>query len=306
MCYPLMKKLIQKSCPSRQEGGPVLKFFYLSDYPDMSGERFQFESNGNILKGYKYYIDKKNIKAVVIFHHGFGGGHNAYEDLLHCLVVHGYLVYAYDNTCCGDSEGSGWWNFSASLIDQENFFKWFENDEDQKGQKRIVMGHSWGGFTAVNGLRYKVDKVVAISAFRNVVRMFTDVSKGLKPFKPLLRGTQKHYFGEYGNVDTYDLLQSSNIPVMLIHGEKDDVVSYQKNFMPLKNKLKNKNNITFYVVKDRYHQPYMSVRAQEYYRYLNDSGIALGLVKDYPEIDYDLLLEEDEEVLNKIYNFIDE
>ena len=306
MCYPLTRKLLQKICPSRQEGGPVLKFFYLSDYPDMTGERFEFSSNGNILKGYKYYIGNKENKDIVIFHHGFGGGHNAYEDLLHKFAVHGYLVYTYDNSCCGDSEGSGWWNLSSSLADQENFFKWLDTDEDQKGRRRIVMGHSWGGFTAVNGLRYKVDKVVGISAFNRVITMITDLYKGTKILSPLILSAQKHYFGKYGDVNTLGLLQNSNIPVLLVHGEKDDVVNYQKIFLPLKEKLKDKENIKFYDVKDRYHQPYMSIRGQEYFRYLNESGIALGKVKDYPPIDYNLLLEIDEEVLNNIYSFIDE
>lgn len=304
MCYGLIKKLIQKAMPSRQEGTKQLKLFYLEDYPDMSGDRFEFISDGKKLRGYKYYIDKKNIKAVVILHHGMGAGHNAYEELIHNLVKHGYLVYAYDNACCGDSEGDGWWNFATSLIDQENFFKWFENDEDQKGQKRIVLGHSWGGFTAINGLRYKVDKVVAISAFNDIVSLLTGLIPPLKIFAPLLRGMQKHYYGEYGIANCYKLLQSSNIPVLLVHGEKDDTVSYKKHFLKWKKKLANKNNIKFYTVKYRYHQPYTTVDSQMYYRYLNDL-INKGKTDNFPEVDYKLLLDQDFVVLNTIFDFID-
>lgn len=305
MCYSFIKKQIQKSMPSRQEGTAQLKLFNLEDYPDMKGERFELISNGLLLRGYKYFIDKKNIKAVIIFHHGMGAGHNAYEELIHNCVKHGYLVYAYDNACCGDSEGEGWWNFASSLIDQENFFRWFENDEDQKGHKRIVMGHSWGGFTAINGLRYQVDKIVAISAFNDIVSLLTETIKPLKIMTPLLKGMQKHYYGEYGNANCYKLLQSSNIPVLLIHGEYDDAVNYQKNFLRWKNKLAAKKNITFYTVKERYHQPYTTKESQMYYRYLVGL-INEGKTDNFPEVDYHLLLEQDFEVLNIIFNYIDE
>ena len=305
MCYSFVKKTFQKMMPSRQEGVKVLKLFTLEDYPDMKGERFSFDSNGNLLKGYKYYLDKKNIKAVIIFHHGMGAGHNAYETLIHLLVKHGYMVYAYDNACCGDSEGEGWWNFSSSLIDQENFFKWFENDEDQKGQKRIVMGHSWGGYTALCGLQYNVDKVVSMSAFTDVVRIITQFVPPLKVLTPILRGAQKHYYGRYGNINALKLLQSSTIPVMIVHGDKDDQVNYKKNFLYLKNKLKNKNNIKFYSVNDRYHQPEMTVKAQNYYREL-EKLINEGKTENFPVVDYDVLLEKDPEVLNNICHFIDE
>ena len=305
MCYSSAKKMFQKMLPSRQDGVPVLKLYTLEDYPEMSGERFEFESNGNLLKGYKYYVGEKKNKTVVIIHHGMGAGHNAYETFIYNMAKHGYLVYAYDNSCCGDSEGEGWWNFSSSLIDQANFFKWFENDEDQKGQKHIVIGHSWGGFTALYGLVYPVDKVVAMSAFTNVVKVIDQFMPPLRLLNPLLKWSQKHYFGKYGNVDCYKLLQSSTIPVMLVHGDHDDMVKYEKNFLPLQKKLKDKKNITFYTVKDRYHQPEMTIKAQEYYRYLNN---LIGKVKneDFPKVDYDLLLEQDQEVLDTIFNFIDE
>ena len=271
----------------------------------MSGERFEFESDGNILRGYKYYIGSKKNKTCIILHHGMGAGHNAYETFIYNMAKHGYLIYAYDNACCGDSTGSGWWNFSSSLIDQENFFKWFEHDEDQKGQKHVIVGHSWGGFTALNGLRYPVDKVVAMSAFTNVVKLINQIIPSLKLLTPLLRGTQRHYFGRYGNVNCEKLLQSSTIPVMLVHGDKDETVNYQKNFLPLKKKYQDKKNIEFYTVKDRCHQPEMTVAAQNYYNELN---ALIGKVKteDFPSVDYDLLLEQDPKVLNDIFAFIDE
>ena len=292
--------------PSRQDGGPVLKLFYLSDFPDLSGERFSFISNGNKIMGYRYFYNEGPYKGAVIFHHGMGAGHNAYMSFLYTLAKHGYLVYAYDNSCCGDSEGKGWWNFASSLIDQENFYKWFETDPYQKGLKRYAIGHSWGGFTVQNSVKYPVDKIVSISGFPNIVDMLITVEPKLKPFRRLLKGTQKHYYGEIGNINNIDLLQNTSIPTLLMHGENDLVSNYQKNFVEVKEKLKDNPNIKYVSFPDKAHQPYMTTKGQNYYLYLNESGIALGKVKPIPEIDYDLLVKMDDLFFKELYKFLDD
>mgnify|MGYP002623764248 CR=1 FL=1 len=303
MCNVLIKKIFQKIMPSRQDGGPVLKLFTLEDYPDMNGDRFSFYSGDNLLQGYKYF-DKPPYKGIIVFFHGMGAGHNAYETLIHYFVKHGYIVYAYDNACCGDSQGEGWWNMASCLQDQECFFKYFSSLEEIKGYKVIAMGHSWGGFAAMNAVDYQVDKIVEMSGFTSVINLITSKVPLLKIFKPLLLTAQKHYYGENGLVDTADILNNSDIPTLFIQGEKDDVVPFKQSFLYLKEKLKDKNNCTFISYSDKYHQPYMSVAAQMYYRYLNESGIALGKIKNIPEIDYDKLLELDEDVLKTILDFI--
>ena len=304
MLYYLEKRALKKIMPSRQDGGPVLKLFSLKDFPDMTGEEFCFYSGKNKLRGIKYRIPNSPCKGAVVFFHGMGAGHNAYEKFIHTLALNGYLVYAYDNACCGMSEGDGWWNFSSALIDQENFFKWFETDPDKNGLKIIAIGHSWGGFVAQNALRYNVDKVVSISGFCNVVDLFIGSNPRLKPLKFILKGMQRHYYGAYGNVNTYDLLKETEKDVLIIHGDKDPLVSYEKNFSELKEKLQDKKNVIFYTAEDRLHQPHMSKKAEAYLKYLSDEGIATG-EKKVDSIDYALLLEENEELWKVIFKFID-
>ena len=305
MLYYLEKRALEKTLPSRQDGGPVLKLFYLKDYPDMSGEEFSFYSGKNKLRGIKYRVGNGPYKGAVVFFHGMGAGHNAYEQLIHTLAENGYLVYAYDNACCGMSDGEGWWNFSSALIDQENFFKWYETDADKDGLKTIAIGHSWGGFVAQNALRYPVvDKVVEISGFCNVVDIMLSMVPRIKPLKPLLVGTQRHYFGAYGNADTYDLLKDTEKAVLLIHGDKDPLVNYEDTFLRLKEKLKGKSNLIFYTAENRLHQPFMSEKAEAYLKYLDDEGISSGKKKaDY--IDYNLLLTENEELKDLILKFME-
>lgn len=58
-------------------------------------EKYEFTSNkGQKLVGYNYYVDK-NVKGIVIFAHGFGGGgHNSYMDCANYFAKNGYYVFA--------------------------------------------------------------------------------------------------------------------------------------------------------------------------------------------------------------------
>lgn len=46
-------------------------------------------------------------------------------------------------------------------------------------------------------------------------------------------------------INSLDSLKETNIPTLLIHGTKDKVVNYKKNFLYMKNNLKDKNNVSF-------------------------------------------------------------
>lgn len=303
----IIKKISQKTLPSRQEGGPVLKLRTVLDYPDMSADPFEFKSNNLFLRGFRYSIGPGPYKGVMIFFHGLNAGHYAYEDEIHSLAKEGYLVYAYDNECCGISDGEHWWALSSALINQRDFFKWLDSDEKAQGLKRYTIGHSWGGFVALCSLQkeYKVDKVCSMSGFGNIIKACIHEMPKIKYMAFLLRIAYFRYYGKYGNMNAHKLLKKSEIPVLLVHGDLDDTVEYKDNFLDIKEKLSYKNNISYLVSKDRYHQPYMTIEAQNYYRYLVISGIAKGLVNPVPEIDYDKLINEDKEIMRQIFDFFD-
>jgi len=305
----LLKKKIQSKMPSRQEGSPYLKVLTVDDFENLKSTPFSFYSKKLKLNGFKYYYQKDSYKGLVIFFHGAGNGHLAYTREINALAEAGYLVYAYDNSCCGSSEGENFWNFSQSLVDQKYFFEYLETDEEAKGLKRFAIGHSWGGFTAMASLankNYKVEKVVEFSGFRSVLQVFLSNSPESKGISWLLKIMNWRYFGKLGNLDTLKVLKKTDKKVMLIHGDLDEVVSYEKVFLEFKSELKDNENITFVVSHNRHHQPYFSLDAQNYYLDLISKGVLEGkLGKDY-NIDYFKLTEEDPEIMGQVFKFLNE
>ncbi len=304
----LLKRKVKSQMPSRQDGSPFLKVLTADDFENLKAVPFSFYSKKLKLNGYKYFYDKEKIKAIVIFFHGAGNGHLAYTREIEALAREGYLVYAYDNSCCGSSEGEGFWNFSQSLVDQKYFFKFLESDEDVKGLKRFAMGHSWGGFTAMASLAdpaYKIDKVVEMSGFRSVLQVFISNSPSSKGVSLLLKLMNWRYFGKLGNVDTLKILKNTDKKVMMVHGDLDEVISYDKVFLEFKNELKDKKNIEFVVSSNRHHQPYFSLDAQNYYLDLISRGVLEGKLQD-EKIDYFKLTEEDPQIMARIFKFLDE
>ena len=82
-------------------------FYYsAADFPGLKAEAFSFPScKGHELKGYFYHYADPVPGRIVVFDHGFGGGHRSYMKEIELLCRHGYLVFSYDHTGCMESGG---------------------------------------------------------------------------------------------------------------------------------------------------------------------------------------------------------
>lgn len=303
----ILKKNITKFMPSRHDGSPFLRCRSIEEFPGLKSTPFSFYSKKLKINGFRYFYDFPSFKGVIVFFHGAGNGHLAYITEINAFAKEGYLVYAYDNSYCGASEGDRFWNFSSSLIDQKYFFKFLDLDKVALNLKRIAIGHSWGGFTAMASLSnpdYKIEKVVEFSGFRSVLQLFLLNQPNLKGISLLLKIMQWRYFGKLGSIDCLKILKKTDKSVLLVHGDKDETVSYEKAFLELKKELSEKPNIEFLVAKDRHHQPYFSLSAQSYYLDLINRGVHLGKANPMPEIDYVKLTEEDPEIMKSVFDFL--
>ena len=302
----IVKKITQKYMPSRQEGTPYLKYLTEDDFSDWKSEPFSFKRNKLVLRGRKYWcVDKP--KAILIFFHGMGNGHYSYTTEIHSFAKQGYLVYAYDNAYCGKSDGKGFWSLSSSLLDQKAFFAYLDEQEDLKDLPRYSVGHSWGGFTALCSLQeqYKVEKVISISGFDNVVHAYITMIPDLKKHQKIMRIAQRRYFGKLGVIDAKDLLDKTDKKVLFISGDEDKTVSYTEMFLKLKERYQEKKNFSFLVSPGRAHQAYMSMSAQNYYTDLMNRGVMEGkLVNE--ELSIPRLTEEDQDVMNAMYKFLED
>ena len=70
-------------------------YFSASDFDGLHAEPMTFLSKaGHTLKGYLYRYNDIIPGRIVVFDHGFGGGHHAYTEEIEKLCKHGYLVFS--------------------------------------------------------------------------------------------------------------------------------------------------------------------------------------------------------------------
>lgn len=298
---------IKKAMGVRKDGSPQLRFFHAFEY-GASTSSFSFLSGNNRLYGECYFYGKGPYKAVVVFFHGFGAGHESYTQEICKIAKAGYLVYAYDNTGCVQSEGKSVVSLTQSLFDQNAFFEFLDNDEQAKGLPRYVAGHSWGGYTALGALQpsYNVAKCVSIAGFLSVKDAVLHAGPSfMKKYGKAVDAFQKREYGPLGVLDTVDLLNKTKAKVLYIQGDKDRTCPFEDCYKVLESKVNNPN-LTLYKVEGLGHQPYWTKSAQAYYEELSKKMNIFGVNRDLGyEVDYKKLNEDNPKVIQAIIDFLD-
>ena len=303
----IIGKNIDNAMSVRRDGSPQLRFFHGYEF-GAHMEPFSFLSEKNRLYGHIYSYGKGPYKAIVVFFHGFGSGHESYTQEICKVAKAGYLVYAYDCTGCISSEGSGVGSLSQSLFDQKAFFAYLDQDPKAKGYDRYVMGHSWGGFTALIGClpEYNVKKCVSISGFMNVVAACEAGGPPiLRKYHKAVYASQKRKFGPIGVIDAVDVVNQTSAKVLYIQGDQDKVCNYDDCYGRLEREVKNPN-LTLYKVEGLGHQPYWTKSAQDYYMELTKKMNIFSRNRDLTyEVDYKRLNEDEPKVIKAIIDFLD-
>ena len=139
----------------------VNEYIKNQDYSKFKGlirEDFSFYSNSNKLNGYTFYYEKNNNKKVI-----FVNGYNTTTETniveINYLASLGYIVYCYDNTGTGKSEGKSLNGTPQSMIDLQNCIDHLR--KENPNENLILVGHSMGANEAINILNNnKIDKVI--------------------------------------------------------------------------------------------------------------------------------------------------
>ena len=146
-------------------------YFSAADFPGLEAEPFSFPScKGHTLKGSFYHYANPIPGRIVVFDHGFGGGHRSYMKEIELLCRHGYLVFSYDHTGCMESGGEDIGGFTQSLVDLNDCLNALKASDRCRGLDFSVMGHSWGGFSTLNicALHPDISHIVVLSGFVSV------------------------------------------------------------------------------------------------------------------------------------------
>ena len=232
-------------------------YFSAADFPGLEAEPFSFPSSkGHTLKGCFYHYADPIPGRIVVFDHGFGGGHRSYMKEIEMLCRHGYLVFSYDHTGCMESGGENIGGFSQSLFDLNDCLTALKASERCRGLDISVMGHSWGGFSTANicALHPEVSHIVVMSGFLSVEvlvgQFFGGITKSYRKAILALDPTP-----EYFRFHAVESLSGTDAKVLLVYSENDKMVNKAVHFDALKAGLSHKENVRFLLVPNKGHNP---------------------------------------------------
>ncbi|MBQ2854357.1 MAG: alpha/beta fold hydrolase [Oscillospiraceae bacterium] len=304
---------------SRCDDKGLAHYFSHADFPGLRQQPFDFRSSlGHTMKGWFYCYDEIIPGRVVVFDHGFGGGHRSYMKEIELLARHGYLVYTYDHTGCMESGGDSPRGLSQSLRDLNDAINALQATQGFRNLDISVMGHSWGAFACMNiaALHPEISHIVALSGFVSVEEMvgqfFSGILRGYR--KPVLKIEQENNpdFVKYNAVKT---LSETAAQVLLIYSANDKLVIREIHHGLLTKGLKDKKNVRILLEENKGHNPnytadavaYLAEYTADMTRRLKDKQLSTEEEKAAfrAKWDWDRMTEQDEKVWAEIFKTLD-
>lgn len=215
----------------------------LSEYPEGLSETVAFRetvtypSGENMLSGYLYKCRGENAKdSLIVIVPGYNACSDSYIWQIHELLLCGWSVFAFDSTGCCKSEGDSSIGFPQELCDIRATLDYLKSKDNFSHKDIVLLGHSRGGYAACCALAYDYDisAVVSVSGVNSAMDgiMSASVSK-IGPLAYANYGFlwlyQTMLFGsETVNLRADKAIAKTDTPVLLIHGEDDDLIPVDK------------------------------------------------------------------------------
>lgn len=293
-------------------------YFSADDFPGLNREEYNFyASAGHKLCGNIYYYDNFNPDRLIVFDHGFGGGHRSYMKEIEMLCKHGYRVFAYDHTGCMKSGGESTNGMAQSICDLNDCINALKADERFNKLDFSVMGHSWGGFSCLNiaALHHDISHIVVFSGFVSVEKIVNTFFNGaLKGYRKAVLELEKASNSELVKYNAVETLLNTNAKVLLIYSD-NDTLCRKEHYDMLKDALADNVNIKFILEHNKGHNPNYTHNAvkllAEYSsalkRYTRKKLLETNEQKKafVESFDWHAITEQDEKVWNEIFNLLD-
>ena len=290
-------------------------YFSAKDFDGLHAEAYSFvSSKGSTLRGNFYYYDNPVKNRLIVFDHGFFGGHLSYMKEIEMLCRKGYLVFSYDHTGCMESEGESANGLGQSLADLNDCFNALKKEEKLQGYDFSVMGHSWGGFSTLNisALHPEISHIVVLSGFISIEAMLSQFIPSALSFlaKPIFK-VEKKYNPESLKYNAVETLRNTKARVLLIYSDNDPAVKKDVHFEALRKGLEGKVNIKLILASEKGHNPNYTKEAikllAEYTSELGRKNKSKELQTDAQKkafvesFDWDKITEQDEDIWAEIY-----
>lgn len=290
------------------------RFYYSPEcFPGLCTEFYQFIATaGHQMQAYIYSYDHFIPGRLVIFEHGMGDGHRPYMKEIEQLCRHGFRVFTYDHTGCMNSGGESTNGFAQALCDLNDCISAIKTDERFMNLDLSVVGHSWGGYSAMNiaALHPDISHIVAMCGFVSVKDILDSHFYGiLEPYSKMLLEYERKLHPKFVDFSAIESLSKTDSNVLLIYSEGDKKCK-PIHYSILKKTLGEKSNIRFLLVKEKGHHPTYTIaavkklevyaqkrRRRKKLKLLETPNQKLRFVSSF---DWDSMTEQDETVWNEI------
>lgn len=258
--------------------------FVPEDFPGLQQECCRFESmDGATLAGYKYSRENPDNEStpagVVVIAHGLGGGgQSLYMNVADFFTENNYLVFAYDATGNGESEGDDVRGLPQGVRDLCSALDYVKTQPEYSELPIMLFGHSWGAYSSGAVLEYHPDisAVVMVSGFNESADMLEQES--VATVGPVARLTlpyvylyEKIKFGKFSQTSAVKGFQKSSADVMIIHSEDDTDVLIKNGYNIFYEKFGDSERFTFIKYENRGHSyVYCSEKSSAARQYLNE------------------------------------
>ncbi len=260
-----IEKLYKAQIYSRCDDSGRVKYFTHEDFKGLMAAPYEFKSSlGHTLRGYFYSYEGAEASPLVIFEHGLGGGHLSYMKEIEMLCSKGYTVFSYDHTGCMMSGGDSTNGLAQSLHDLDDCLTALKNDGSVNTESIYVMGHSWGGFSAMNIAAFHPDvkKAVVLSGFIAPVKIIEQNFRGiLKLYRKHIMSAERSSNPRYADICGVDTLKGSDVHALLIYSDNDPIVTRELNYDILEKELRGRANTVFRLERGKGHNPNYSENA---------------------------------------------
>ncbi len=212
-----------------------------------------FYSDGVRLQGYYYPAD--NAKGLTVVCHGIHAGGDDYLPIIEYMVGAGYSVFSFDYKGTYDSDGKSTVGMCESLVDLDHALDYIEGEREFDGLPITLIGHSWGGYAAASvlPLHKRVVSCATIAAPNNGYTLILEKGEQYAGYlashgitEVFLNVYQKLLFREYTEMDAVKGINMTDIPVLIAHGEDDNIINIELQAICAHRKEIRKNNVTYY------------------------------------------------------------
>lgn len=216
-------------------------------------ESIIFESNDKT-KLHAWYIPKKDVKTTLFFLHGNAGNISHRLDSIKLFNSLGMNVFIFDYRGYGKSEGSA--NEQNTYDDARSAWDYLLKNKNVKAEDIIIFGRSLGGAIAANlGSTLKPKGIILESTFTTAKEFTSDVY----PFVP--------EFSIHFKYETTKYLKDINYPILVVHGEDDNIIPFKHGQAVFKNANEPKT--------------FIKIRGDHNYGFLQSKDIYLDALKNF-------------------------